>query len=63
MKTWESKQCEFVIYPGYPSGSLFRDLGPYKGPFEEIGSLKGFYFAEKVPKISKIAPRAINAWS
>ena len=30
------------------------DLG--KGPFEEMGP----YFAEKVPKISKIATRAIN---
>ena len=30
------------------------------GPFEEIGSLKGVYFTEKVSKIKKIAPKAIN---
>ena len=48
-------------FAGYPSGSQFRNLGPYYGPFEEIGSLKDLYIAEKVPKISKIAPRAINS--
>jgi hypothetical protein len=35
--------------------------GPYlERPFEEIGSLKGPYFVEKVSKISKIGPKMID---
>ena len=41
-------------------GSIFRDLGPYYGPFDEVGSLKGPYFAEKVPKLPKLGKLTIN---
>ena len=40
--------------------NLLYIQGTYKETFEEIGSRKGLYFAEKAPQISKIAPRAIN---
>ena len=42
---------------------IFRDLGPYYGPFEEIGLLKGHYFAEKAPTAINVLEIEVFAWS